>query len=180
MKLFNMFRKSEKAISNNADVVSDSVNRQLFVEEQAPVAEDQAIAGTLLTDFLNRNYEILGFNDGYTYPNAEVLNAKLRKLSTDFRIVLDKMIDEKRSCVNELKFHLINTRGVSERLEEGIHAKITEVENLVHELDLQKVLSVEDEGMIAPVINNYRLGFLQGLERYNQEKILACSTKLFN
>lgn len=180
MSLFNFFRKSEKAVVGQADHhVESFVSPTIFVETEEPKAAEIEKKQSVISLYLCKDYMQKGNYDGYLYPNAELMEASIKKLRSDFRLAVDQVIDEKRSAINELKLHQINTRGISERLEEELNQKSKELENLIHELDTQKILSLENEGLIAGPVNDYRIGFFKGVEQYRQEKLLAGSTRLF-
>jgi hypothetical protein len=179
MSLFNLFRKAEKAVNNPMAAVEPPVQEAIFVDNQAPASTESVEQSSLLDKFLRSDYEQKGYNDGYLYPNGDLLENNIRQLKTRFRQVVDHVLDQKRAAISELNLHLINTQGISERLEASLREKVRQLENLIHELDTQKILSVEEEGMIAPVVQGYRIGFIKGVERFNQEKIFAGSTRLF-
>jgi hypothetical protein len=180
MSLFNFFRKSEKTVETQVDqAVEPTVSQALFVDVNEPKLAESEQKQSAVSTFLHKDYAQKGYHDGYLYPIAELMEANIKKLRSDFRMTADQLIDEKRSAINELKLHQINTRGISERLEEELNQKVQELTNLIHELDTQKILSVENEGWIAGILNDYRIGFIKGVEQYRQEKLLAGSTRLF-
>ncbi|RZK13241.1 MAG: hypothetical protein EOO46_00090 [Flavobacterium sp.] len=186
MKLFNFF--GSKTINNpteqndaRATELPTIVDRTLFIEDEAPETTNAKPATVSdLKVFLEKNYEWMGFNDGYAQPDADYMNNRISALRAHFRLAIDKSLDTQRIEVSELKLHLIDVEGISPRLEAKLKEKISQLEINVHELDIQKVLSVEDEGYVAPVIHSYRLGFIRGLGNYQQEKLFAGSTGLFN
>jgi hypothetical protein len=51
---------------------------------------------------------------------------------------------------------------------------------MIDRLEKEKDLSVCDEGWVMRPVNNYRYGFLRGVERYNEERLIAGCTGLFN
>jgi len=180
MSLFNFFRKSEKAVETQVEhALEPTVSESLFVDTEEPAVAETEKKQSAISAFLCKDYMKMGFHDGYLYPNGELMEANIKKLRSDFRMAVDQVIDEKRSAINELKLHQINTRGISERLEEELSQKAQELGNLIHELDTQKILSVENEGLISGSLNDYRIGFIKGVEQYRQEKLLAGSTRLF-
>jgi hypothetical protein len=180
MSLFKFFRKSEKTVETQVDhAMEPPVSQALFVDAEEPRLVEPQQMKSAVGSFLDKDYMQKGYHDGYLYPNAELLEANIKKLRSDFRMAVDQLIDEKRSDINELKLHQINTKGISQRLEEELNQKVQELSNLIHEMDTQKILSVENEGWIAGVLNDYRIGFIKGVEQYRQEKLLAGSTRLF-
>jgi hypothetical protein len=175
MSIFNFFRKSEKEVNNAVETIDPA----LFVDAQAPEESVQPREQSALSIFLEGDYSYKGFNDGYVHHNGEILEATLRKLRSDFRKVLDREIDLKREEISSLRLHMIDTHGISERLELGLMEKIRQLENLLSQLDLQKTLSIEDEGLVSSVLHDYRIGFIKGVEQFNQEKFIGASTGLF-
>ncbi|MBK6827103.1 MAG: hypothetical protein IPG86_09590 [Chitinophagaceae bacterium] len=186
MSLFNFFRRSKTTVSNPSADTSVlepviAVDRSLFVDDEAPDPKNSVNKeANHIEEFMGKNYEWQGYNDGYSHPDAEYLQHSLAKLRSEFRLSVDKCMDEKRSELGSLKLHLIDTEGISPRLEAKLKEKIRQIEVVIHELDTQKILSIEAEGIIAPAIHGYRLGFIKGLESYQQEKLFAGSTGLFN
>lgn len=189
MAFLDIFRRNKPAINNHiatAGTVSEDqpklvVNKDLFVEDREPEQKDQpARFSNPLETFLGQHFEWQGYNDGYGHPETEYLDSKLRLLHAEFRLALDRSLDIRRTEVGELKIHLIKTFGISNRMEAQLEEKIKQHEAIIHELDVQKILSVESDGMVAAAIHAYRLGFIKGLEKYQQEKLFAGSTGLFN
>lgn len=185
MSIFSIFRK--KTISNNQDINSlkeDSsmlVDRNLFVEDKAPTADQfNTVKPNPVELFLNQNYEFEGYKEGYAHPDAEFLELKIRLIRSNFLLAVDKAMDARRLELGEIRLHLIDVDGISPRLEAKLREKISQIEVTIHELDMQKILSVEDNGLISNAINAYRLGFIKGLEQYQIEKVFAGSTGLFN
>lgn len=180
MSLFDFFRKSEKTEETQVKQAAEpTISQTLFVDAEEPEVVESEKKQSSISAFLGKDYMKIGYHDGYLYPNADLMEANIKKLRSDFRMAVDQVIDEKRSVINELKLHQINTRGISERLEEELNQKAQELVNLIHELDTQKILSVENEGLIASALNDFRIGFIKGVEQYRQEKHLAGSTRLF-
>lgn len=186
MSLFNFFRRRKPVLSesNSDTVVADPVqmvNQQLFVDENPPLTESgSAKTVNAIEAFLDQNFEWQGYSEGYAHPETEYLDSKLKVLRSDFRLAVDKCMDARRTELGEVKMHLIDTEGISTRLEAKLKEKISQLEVTIHELDTQKILSLENEGFISGAAHAYRLGFIKGLERYQMEKLFAGSTGLFN
>lgn len=189
MSILNFFRRSKQNIDQPAitepqlSVIEPvkMVDHDLFVEEQEPNQNipEKKVANPLET-FMEQKFEWDGYNDGYSYPDTEYLETKLKLIRADFRFAVDKYLDIKRSELGELKQHVIKTAGISVRLEEQLREKVKFMETNIHELDVQKILSAEGEGIVSSAIHSYRLGFIKGVEKFQQEKIFAGSTGLFN
>lgn len=187
MSLFNFFSRSKSVNTDNnpgGPVIAQApkpINRELFVDDQEPVQSDTANKKeNPIQVFMNQHFEWQAYNDGYGFPDAEYLEQKLRIIRAEFRIAVDKCLDTKRTELADLKQHIIQTRGISERLESQLAEKIKSIEVIIHELDLQKILSIEDEGIVGTAVHSYRAGFLKGVEQFQKEKLFAGTTGLFN
>jgi hypothetical protein len=196
MSLLDLFRRKKKQSANSTPVVDNSVTDQngrnasttttpvdysLFVEDQAPsLAEVPKQTSNSIERFVNQNFQAEGYNNGYEFPEAEYLENKVKLIKSDFRLVIDMSIDNKKSELYQLKLHLIQVSGISQRLEAQLNEKIKFVEADIQELEKQKNLSIDCEGIISSSIHAYRLGFIRGIEKYQQEKLFAGATGLFN
>lgn len=189
MSFLNIFRRNNQVVNHEIDTIQPVVNmstekivdRNLFVDDEAP--ELKTPVKKLINhieSFMEQNFEWQGYNDGYSYPGTEYLENKLRLIKADFRFAVDKYLDAKRAELSEFKLHVIRTKGISDRLEAQLNEKIKFLEINIHELDMQKILSIENEGTIASAVHGYRLGFIKGVEKFQQEKLFAGSTGLYN
>ncbi len=189
MSFFNFFGKSKQNL-NQDSLNSQSmgiaepvkmVDKSLFVEDQEPESKTIVkLQVNQLEVFMDQNFEWQGYNDGYGHPDTDFLETKLKMLRSDFRYAVDKYLDSKRSELGELRLHIIKTDGISTRLAAQLNERAKQFEINIHELDTQKVLSVADEGMVSSAIHAYRFGFIKGVEKFQQEKLFAGSTGLFN
>jgi hypothetical protein len=189
MNIFNFIRRNRKSATmdtNNMNMQDQNqpqpmVNETLFVEHNAPVSEETpARPVSLLQQFLGVNYELIGFNEGYRSGNPENQDRVLSQIRADFRLVVDKEIDKLRSDAHEIRVQLPRVVGISPLLEKQLLERLAQVEAKIHELDVQKVLSVEDEGFVSVAVTHFRSGYLRGLEQYLSERFFASSTGLFN
>ena len=189
MPFFNFFRRNKQVTNQetsteqvvNHEETTKKVDPALFVDEQQPeITTGSQKQVNHIEVFLEQNFEWQGYNDGYAYPETDYLETKLRLIKSDFRIAVDKTMDTKRSELGELKMHVIKTNGISIRLEAQLTEKIKSLEVIIHELDTQKILSIESEGIVSSAVHAYRLGFIKGVEKFQQEKLFAGSTGLFN
>lgn len=189
MTFFKLFRRSKKILNQKIPAeqtlpIAESavvVDRNIFVDEQEP--EMKTPVKKLVNHieaFMDQNFEWQGYNDGYSYPDTEYLENKLKLIKSDFRFAVDKYLDAKRTELGELKLHVIKTAGISQMLEAQLNEKMKQLEVNIHELDMQKILSIENEGIVSSAAHAYRLGFIKGVEKYQQEKLFAGSTGLFN
>ena len=189
MRIMNLFRRNRKTElmdtnninMQNMDQSQPVISETLFVENAAPESqESENRKVSLLQQYLDTNFELIGYNEGYRSGNAEYQDRILSRIKADFRLVLDKEMDCLRNQANELKLHMIRVTGISAILEKQVGEKLSQIESQMHALDIQKVLSVDDEGFIAIPVTHFRSGFLRGVEQYQMEKFFASSTSLFN
>jgi len=189
MNLLNFLRtkkQSTAASLSDSDTLSKTsmlpiVDRAIFIDENEPGPFiTSGIKSTALDQFLEKDYEGMGYKDGYAYPENEYLENKIKLMKADFKFAVDKHLDNLRSEVGELKIHIIKTHGISERLEAQLNEKVKQHEININELDMQKILSTDDEGFISSTVYAYRLGFIKGVEKYQQEKLFIGNTGLFN
>lgn len=187
MTFFGIFRRNtqQKSVQTSPigtieQPVLPVSDNDIIPREDSNAASQSPQTASKISQYLERDFASVGYYEGYRMPNAEFLENQLKLIRSNFRLLIDKDIDSMRSSIWKLKIHLIEVTGISERKENQLKEKVIHYETLLHELDLQKVLSIEDEGMIAPAISSYKSGFLRGLDRYQNEKFLANETGLFN
>lgn len=185
MSFFNFFGRNKNNRNSQISlekIEETDIDEALFVDSNKPMQQldTPEIVSNPVCLFLERNFESQGYNDGYACPNAELLEISMRRIRSEFRVAVDRCIDKLRTEINELRKDIINTTGISDRLVSQLKEKIVHLEQLLHEWDTQKILSVEDEGMVGPSIYSYHRGFIKGLNRFQEEKHFGNSTGLFN
>jgi hypothetical protein len=168
------------ALANHLQDNSINVTEDLFVDnnppEQDAVAQLQHIS---LSSFLDRDHQRKGYEDGYSWHSAEMLDNQLKAIKSDFRYFLDQKIDELRLEIHRASGEKINVYGLSERMVQQLQLRIDLFDVNLQRLEREKELSSQDEGLVMKVVNQYRDGFIRGMETYQEEKILAGSTGLF-
>jgi hypothetical protein len=140
-----------------------------------PVKKASDLAVFLKTDYLTE-----GFNIGYTYHSADQLEISLKHLKAMFRLLIDQGIDARVREIADLKQELIQSSGISERLKRQLELRIESLNENIERFQIEKELSVADEGMIARVVHSYNEGYMRGIEQYRKEKFIAGSTGFFN
>jgi len=180
--LFNSFRKSSE-ISENAyapSSLTDEVMEDVFVDNTPPVMDELVKTKNPMKQFLDVNYQAKGFGDGYQYHSADVMDNVLKVIKAEFRQLIDIMIDEKQQETYLLKDALIESEGISDRTQRRLENRIQEHGASIIQLASEKDLSAFGEGCVSGPLNCYQDGFARGLERYQEEKLLAHSTGLFH
>jgi uncharacterized membrane protein len=187
MKILDFFRRNK---SNDNQVIEPTatdadlpiVNKDLFSDIHAPTITAVSTSNqgpSQIRSFLNRDYNNIGYTDGYEHHNSETLAQKLLMLKSEFRQIADEAIDERQQEIFQLRKQHVQTRNLSPRLSEQIELQIAEVETKVAKLEQEKALSTEDEGLVMRVIHAYRDGFLRGSQDWHEVSIFARRTGLF-
>ena len=135
---------------------------------------------TKISQFLNRNYQNIGLNDGYYYGTESLLHNSNLKIKSEFILVIEQMIQEKKSSILELENKILGLGGISPILLKQLQYTIECTSNSIKELDQQKELSVENEGWVMNAIHAYKEGFIKGIQLKIEESFLISnSTNLF-
>ena len=157
------------------------IPEDLFIESQAPAEIEQVRSlENRLNLFINKDYFNQGYDMGYNTHSSDILEQMIRKLKSEFILLIDQVIDEKKSLLSELKKHMAEVDGLSDRVYKQLEQKVEDLDSSVSILTGQKSLTVEDEGWIMAPVNVFKLGFIHGLEKYHEVKTFASSTGLFN
>lgn len=157
------------------------VAEDLFIDEQPPKPEtaiNQKVSG--ISDFLELDFRSKGYDDGYEFHSSEKMNQGFQNIRSEFRLEVDKVIDQKQKEILELKDQRIESKGISEELVEKIDSKLEHLDAVLQKLEQEKVLSVDNEGWIGKAIYRYRNGYVRGMDMYYQEKQIGGSTGFFN
>lgn len=187
MNLFKkLFQKSQPTSEKSnlssipTDIGPDSFE-DLFIDATPPSPRpDSKVKASKLSSFINEDLHCSGFNDGYMLHSNSVLDFKLKSVKADFRIIVDEIIDQKKSEVYSLKNQMIETAGISPNIQAQLENLIKEIQGNIIQLEREKELSVSDEGLVAKPLYSYKIGFMKGLEQYQAEKLMFQSTSIFN
>lgn len=177
---------TESSTPNNQStdtMTEDNVNvlEGLFVNNNPPAQSTEPGIENIkgLKDYLEQDFYRKGFDDGYNGHSAELLESKIRSMKSDFRYNFNLKIDETRQEILKLENHKIDLEGMSERLIKQIENRVTSLKAVITELEAEIALSALEEGLAMIAINQYRDGFIQGTEAYQDEKLFASSTGMF-
>lgn len=172
---------SKKDNHNNNDQ-SFNIMEDLFVDNNPPQSEiiPQEKSISSITSFLNQDYFLMGYNDGYRNHSDEILKSTSLRIKADFRMQIDMIIDQKRNKRLEMMNMQAETGRISESLNQQIANICRDLDESIETLKTEKQNSVDDEGWVMKAIHKYREGFIKGTGKYQEEKLLAISTGLFN
>lgn len=185
-KLFGKSNSNEAAAINNSTdtMMEDDVNvlEDLFVNSNPPAQITEPITENSagLKTYLEQDFFRKGYDDGYNWHSAELLENKLLSMKADFRYSINLKIDAARQEVVKLENHKINVEGMSERLVKQIDNQVNSIRFNITELEAEIALSTLNEGLAMIAIHQYRDGFIRGTEAYLEEKMIAGSTGFFN
>jgi len=173
---------NENAENMNAVTMLPEISEDLFTDQESPKAEKQekTVRGTDLREFFKKDFASIGYSDGYHHHNGEMLEMGIRKIRADFRMEVDLLIDQKSAVLLEWQNQLLNLDGVSSRMTGQVENMIARLKSDIERIIAEKKLSAEDEGWVMKAIHPYKQGFLEGMNRYFEEKTLAESTGMFN
>lgn len=182
MKIFEKMLKGKKEMNEISD---ERVPEELFVEKEAPTPEQVKIEPkekelSLLDQFINEDYSLIAYRDGFNFHSNEMLCQKTNQIKAEFHVVLDKMICSINTEIYDLKIHLDSKiRGASAALEKKMEHTI---DLKVHDRDLlnnEKSNCDSDKGIVMKQISSYKESYLKGMSDYYEQKEFAVSTGLF-
>lgn len=181
-KLFNRSGNNQNQIADHANVDEVNVLEDLFINNKAPEADSTLpkSSESSLKTYLEQDFFRKGYEDGYNGHSFELLENKILSMKADFRYNLGLKIDLARQDILKLQNHRTNMVGMSERLVLQIDNQINAINFNITELEAEIALSTIDSGHVMISIHHYRDGFLRGAEAYQEEKLIAGSTGLFN
>lgn len=175
---YNEFEKENQSEENTSE---SAVPENLFVAKDAPMRKEEAAdsQGTILTKFLGQNFSRLGYRDGYRYACSDVMDNSLRLIRSEFREIMDHMIEECRETVNQLENQAVELHHISLKAEKKVTIRIGMIKETMAKLEREKEDSSLDEGLNMKVVNQYRDGFLRGVNDNNNELLLMSYNGLF-
>lgn len=177
-----LFRKKAQAEPANvlpSEVIpADTIiSEDLFVDNQAPGTQSRDVqphdVPSRVSMFLDQDYEMLGFTDGYNLHSGEVLQQKVKTMKAAFRMALEQDIDHARNRILQLRESVIEVELVSAEQKAKLEMYIDHLNDNIGRLQQQMELSALDEGWIMGAVHPYRKGFSTGVEEYlNLERMM--------
>jgi hypothetical protein len=154
----------------------------LFIDNEPPQErqeESNYETKSKISTFLERDYHSIGINDGFEYHSHENLQSAKDKIKTEYKLIIDKMIQEKIEKIFQLRIMLSNVDRISDVTQKNLELMIEEIESSISRLQQQKDLSSVDEGWVMNAIHSYHQGFVQGLNNYLASENFLKSIKNF-
>lgn len=159
----------------NSSQPNQAPTKDLFIDDSHPNEQRvlKKFNSELISDYLNQDYHQIGIQEGFSMHSNEAAESRKQLIKSNFRNLLNQIIDKNREDILKLSNSLIEVSELSKELKEKLENKITFLKSEIDDLDLQKQLSAENEGLVMSAIHNYHQGFLSGLRSYfEMEKII--------
>jgi hypothetical protein len=142
----------------------------LFAEHQPPMSEkDATIEVKPIRDFLSENFTFQGRKAGYEHHNLEYLQMHIQQLRARFRSACDQHLQLMENDLIQAKTIFIQIGDALPSEQAIMQMRIDKIISNMEEIRLQKVLSVESEGLISEPVHTFITGFHQGLSDYVDE-----------
>lgn len=160
----------------------DLLLKDLFIEEEEPDTADESIEESAVDPielFLNKNYESIGYRDGFEHPDNEFFKLRSRALISEFQTLLSKQINHLESNKCDINIRRQQTDEIAMAL--NIHMKETLLfmDLKIQKLEKEKELAAMQEGMVMKVINQYKAGYVQGVKDNTDAFLNARSAGIF-
>ncbi len=158
-----------------------AVPENLFIEKDAPMepSVNPSVEGSKLAGFLGRDFRAIGYRDGYRYSSADVMDNAMRLIRSEFREIVDQMLEDCRDNISQLQNQAVELRHISLKAEEKVAIRIGMIQETIARLVMEKENSTMDEGLITKAIHQYRDGFIRGVNDNNDELLLMSYNGLF-
>jgi hypothetical protein len=158
------------AVAEPLDTLTPLPSEALFTEQQPPVDDvDSQEEHKPLRDFLSENFAFQGRRAGYEHHNLEYMHMHIQDLRARFRSACDRHIQVLENDLIAVKTLHIQLGDALPSELAILQLRIDKINSNMEEIRLQKVLSVENEGLISEAVQAYTIGFHQGLKDYVSE-----------
>ncbi len=162
--------------STTAAVAETPVNREFFIDTDAPVLEaapDQAPPVSRIKQLARTDRFQEGYRAGYDFHDLEVGHTLVERIKAEVRLALGEECDKLEGMISTLDRELGRLGE-----EPAYHATIRELQVQRDELERhrltlegQKLLVVGNDGFAELPVASFQAGFKQGYEKYLQETL---------
>lgn len=125
-----------------------------------------------IRSFLDKDYRFMGEQDAMLNPTAEMRTHKLDAISKRFRFTIQHVDEQLVAQIKQVQQNLILMADVSPIIAKKSELRLQELQDMLEKLERQAELSVDGEGWIAPVLADYKEGFIAGAMRFQRENEL--------
>lgn len=141
----------------------------LFTDMNAPQAESVKQDIKPLRDFLSIDFKHEGRMAGYEHHNLDYLSMHIQDLRARFRSACDRHLQVLENDLIEVRTLFIQIGDALPSEQQILQLRIDKINSNMEEIRLQKILSVDNEGLISEAVQAYYRGFHQGLSDYAAE-----------
>jgi len=171
---------SDQATANPVMDIPNEKFRETFIDENPPASNIEVPRENILKLFMDQNFYSKGYNDGYSFHSTQSLESGIATISSEYRHILEIMIDDKKSEVYELSQSKLQLEGMPGNISEQFDLRIDTIKDSISKCKEEYSLSKDKKGNIEYILNKYTEGFLKGQQQYFNEEVFVKSTGLFN
>jgi len=153
--------------------------RETFIDENPPVSNIEVPHENILKLFLDQNFYSKGYNDNYSFHSTQSLENGIATIGSEYRHILEIMIDDKNSEVYELSQAKLQAEGMPGNISEQFDLRINTIKDSISKCREEYALSKDREGNVEYILNEYKKGYLNGQQHYFNEEYFVNSTGLF-
>lgn len=162
------------------------VTKDLFTEDRHPTelegrqaAPADAKPETVIGRLLERDYEEMGYRDGFRMHDLARMELQLEVIAADFRQAYDMELQEIEVQMGALEKYLVEkTKKEAPDLHEKMRTHHDQLAKKKRELMLQKDLAVTGEGFVERPVKRYKAGFRAGFDLYVEEQLMFSYKKI--
>jgi hypothetical protein len=133
-----------------------------------PVPVPSKFRGTLDLEevnlFLNGDWFAQGRNTGAYMKSVEALERDKKMLTSQFRNILETLIERRREKKKRIQYEEIVAQGTSNIVTQQLRLCIDHLDAEIEIFQAQSTLSFQEAGWVKAVIDQFESGFLRGLQ----------------
>lgn len=168
--ILNFLKKKQQAAPTQME---PQIPESLFFDTNPPIDEPVKISEREKINFIIEfDYESEGLKDGFNLPNQNILELKLERFKAELLKEYDSLIDIKNLKIQKLLALKSITENIDVLTAANIILDITNLETEKILLETEKEEIKIGSGSYKIISNNYRIGFIIGIENYKKSKIL--------
>ena len=171
---------NEKTAAEPAINIPNNEFKNAFIDENPPINEFEMKKENVLKIFMEQNFYSKGYNDGYDFHSKQSLENGVGTICSEYRHLLDIIIDEKNCEVYELELNKMQIEGMPGNISEQFGLRINAIKESIFKCREEYELSIDIKGNVEFIVNKYSEGFQKGQQQYFNEVFFAKSTGLFN
>lgn len=153
--------------------------KDLFIETKSPNNEQPpAKKESAVRQFLNKNHFLDGLAAGYEMHCHDGLTIYVKELRAKFRDAVDIVLAGFQQELANKQIILMQIGEMLPSQKQCLEVSIKQLQDLIEESKLQKVLSVDGEGWISSALDAFEKGYQKGMVDYLNEKDFFSQTNV--